>query len=403
NATTITLVGMAADINTYLDIASNVQYTAASNVSGNAAATITVTANDGNGSGDVNLGTVNVDVTAVNTTPTPGPVVDPEPVPTPEPTPDPTPSIGEIIEGAETDDRLDGGTNSDVLSGLGGDDILIGSGGNDVLNGGEGNDSAVFEGPASSYVVILDGTQITIQDSQEAGTGTDTLNSIETLIFAEDIASAPTEGQSLNLAQLTGVVEATADQLEALTVLYATFFDRAPDALGLFFWGAQLAAGLSITEVANGFVNSAEALETFGSSDAFGTVVRNAYSNLLDREADADGEAFWTELLENRDISVADFSVLFASGVSDDSASTDRQTMSDLTDIGIYFAAIQGISDIDHAEDALDQYDTGNRAASTIETKELIDQLVADVQQAPDDGLPLLQIVGVIDNPFIGI
>lgn len=70
NATTITLVGAAADINTYLDTASNIQYTAASNVSGTAAATITVTANDGAGSGDVNLGTVNVDVTAVNDNPT---------------------------------------------------------------------------------------------------------------------------------------------------------------------------------------------------------------------------------------------------------------------------------------------------------------------------------------------
>ncbi len=70
NATTITLVGAAADINTYLDTASNIQYTSASNVSGNAAATITVTANDGDGSGNVNLGTVNLNVTAVNDNPT---------------------------------------------------------------------------------------------------------------------------------------------------------------------------------------------------------------------------------------------------------------------------------------------------------------------------------------------
>ncbi len=70
NATTITLVGAPADISTYLDTASNIQYTPASNVSGNAAATITVTANDGDGSGNVALGTVNVNVTAVNDNPT---------------------------------------------------------------------------------------------------------------------------------------------------------------------------------------------------------------------------------------------------------------------------------------------------------------------------------------------
>ncbi|MBO6865027.1 MAG: DUF4347 domain-containing protein, partial [Alphaproteobacteria bacterium] len=58
NATTITLVGSPADINTYLDTVSNIRYTPASNVNGAAAATITVTANDGNGSGNVALGTV---------------------------------------------------------------------------------------------------------------------------------------------------------------------------------------------------------------------------------------------------------------------------------------------------------------------------------------------------------
>ncbi len=69
NSTTITLVGAPADINTYLDTASNIQYTGASNASGNDAATITVTGNDGDGSGDVALGTVNVDITGVNDDP----------------------------------------------------------------------------------------------------------------------------------------------------------------------------------------------------------------------------------------------------------------------------------------------------------------------------------------------
>ncbi|WP_262696463.1 beta strand repeat-containing protein [Kordiimonas aquimaris] len=70
NATTITLVGSPANINTYLDTASNIQYTGVSNVNGTAAATVTVTADDGNGSGDITLGTVNIDITAVNDAPT---------------------------------------------------------------------------------------------------------------------------------------------------------------------------------------------------------------------------------------------------------------------------------------------------------------------------------------------
>jgi hypothetical protein len=70
NASTITLIGAAADINTYLDTASNIQWTGASNDTGNDASTFTVTANDGDGSGDVALGTINADITAVNDDPT---------------------------------------------------------------------------------------------------------------------------------------------------------------------------------------------------------------------------------------------------------------------------------------------------------------------------------------------
>ncbi len=67
---TLVLTGTFANINTFLDTASNIQYTGASNANGDDAATFTVTANDGDGSGEVSLGTVNLDITAVNDAPT---------------------------------------------------------------------------------------------------------------------------------------------------------------------------------------------------------------------------------------------------------------------------------------------------------------------------------------------
>ncbi|TFH86517.1 DUF4347 domain-containing protein [Billgrantia azerbaijanica] len=70
NSTTITLAGTAADINTYLDTASNIQYTGASNASGDNQATLTITPNDGTEDGTA--ATVNIDITAVNDAPTAG-------------------------------------------------------------------------------------------------------------------------------------------------------------------------------------------------------------------------------------------------------------------------------------------------------------------------------------------
>jgi len=68
DATQITLVGLAADITTYLDTVTHIKYTGASNVSGNDAATITLSATDG-----LSLASdpvVNLNITAVNDIPT---------------------------------------------------------------------------------------------------------------------------------------------------------------------------------------------------------------------------------------------------------------------------------------------------------------------------------------------
>lgn len=68
--TVMTLAGGPADISTYLDTASNIQYTGASDVFGNNVATLSVVGNDGDGSGNVSFGTVNIDITSVNDAPT---------------------------------------------------------------------------------------------------------------------------------------------------------------------------------------------------------------------------------------------------------------------------------------------------------------------------------------------
>ncbi|MBS1186777.1 MAG: Hemolysin-type calcium-binding region, partial [Burkholderiaceae bacterium] len=64
---TLTLTGTAANIDTFLNTASNIKYTGATNVNGANAATLTLTANDGGG--DAALGAVAVDITAVNDAP----------------------------------------------------------------------------------------------------------------------------------------------------------------------------------------------------------------------------------------------------------------------------------------------------------------------------------------------
>jgi len=158
NSTTITLVGAPADINTYLDTASNIQYTGASNASGNDAATITVTGNDGDGSGDVALGTVNVDITAVNDAPVLNPAF--------------TPTLTAIDEDAGDDDG----------SGADGDDDATAN----ANNTGDTVASIVADGsitdvdgaaPESIAVTAVDNTNGSWQFSTDGGTNWTSINS----------------------------------------------------------------------------------------------------------------------------------------------------------------------------------------------------------------------------------
>jgi hypothetical protein len=68
DSTTITLAGLAGDINAYLNTASNIKYTGAGNVNGTAMAIITISATDGIAS-LASDPEVNIDITAVNDVP----------------------------------------------------------------------------------------------------------------------------------------------------------------------------------------------------------------------------------------------------------------------------------------------------------------------------------------------
>jgi filamentous hemagglutinin family protein len=67
---TITLTGTPANIDTYLNTASNLKYTSALNANGEDVTTLTLTVNDQDGSGNLAVGTVNIDITAQNDAPT---------------------------------------------------------------------------------------------------------------------------------------------------------------------------------------------------------------------------------------------------------------------------------------------------------------------------------------------
>ncbi len=95
-----------------------------------------------------------------------------------------------LIDGEEGNDTIYGSVGNDVifgdlgndrLDGHDGNDVLFGDGGDDIISGGEGQDVAVYYERFSSYVI--DRVAGTVASS--GADGVDTLDGIETLMFAD--------------------------------------------------------------------------------------------------------------------------------------------------------------------------------------------------------------------------
>ncbi len=86
--------------------------------------------------------------------------------------------------------------------------------------------------------------------------------------------------------------------------LYQSAFNRAPDIPGLSFWISVLDQGTSLETVATGFADSNEFRAIYGSATSNEEVVRRIYQNVLHREPDPAGFAFWTDAVNRGVVSM---------------------------------------------------------------------------------------------------
>ena len=298
---------------------------------------------------------------------------------------------GSDIENARSgagDDRLVGNGLDNVLQGGAGDDTLEGGAGGDVLQGGGGRDTAVFAGTMDGYSVAIGRDVVTVTDARGA---TDRLGGIEVLDFDGGIWFAP-DG-NLDLETLAGVTRLTGAELTTFVEMYIAYFNRAPDAPGLYYWGTRLADGMTLPEIAASFFDQDETRAAYPDADDAAALVDAAYANLLERAPDAEGRAYWIEQLELGNVERGGFMLDLISGTRGEGGSqADVRTVEDKADIGLYFAAVNGLSDLDDARAAMEAYDRDAPGASLADARALIDG-------AAGDGFTL-SLAGVVDDPF---
>ncbi|WP_313505672.1 Ig-like domain-containing protein [Stutzerimonas kunmingensis] len=193
-----------------------------------------------------------------------------------------------IVLGAD-DDVLHGGGGDDTVGSEGGNDLLYGDAGNDTLFGGAGadrlhggsdSDTARYEGSRDDYIVTQDHGVITVQSKADPS-DIDTLINIETLSFADGDEAV-----------------AYADQLVWIAGLYRQVLGRQADVDGIQYWAGQVEEGRDAGDVALCFLDSGEAGMVLSSGDASATLDA-LYQGLLGRAADAPGQAYWLDRLDD--------------------------------------------------------------------------------------------------------
>ncbi|WP_417660023.1 DUF4347 domain-containing protein [Pseudidiomarina sp.] len=193
-----------------------------------------------------------------------------------------------IVLGAD-DDVLHGGGGDDTVGSKGGNDRIYGEAGNDTLFGGAGADrlhgggdadTARFEGNRDDYIITQDYSVVTVQSKADPS-DVDTLINVETLVFADREQAV-----------------AYASELDWIAGLYRQVLGRQADLDGIQYWARQVDEGSDPGDVALRFLDSAEAGKALSSGDTSATL--NAlYEGLLGRAADVAGKAYWVDRLES--------------------------------------------------------------------------------------------------------
>ena len=93
-----------------------------------------------------------------------------------------------------------------------------------------------------------------------------------------------------------------------LIELYIATFGRAPEASGFTFWLNNLTSGtLTLQNIAKQFFDATETKLRYPESLSYGDFVDEVYNNVLNRDAEASGKAYWVDRLEKGTITKNDF------------------------------------------------------------------------------------------------
>ncbi|MFP7571087.1 DUF4214 domain-containing protein [Marivita sp. S2033] len=310
---------------------------------------------------------------------------------------------GPLVE--DDSETSDDSVTDGVLEGTSDADTLVATAGVEQINGLDGEDTAVFAGDQSNYVLRLSPDGVTVTDRSDGGLGTIGLDGVELIDFGTEIGAF--DGP-VDLQRFGGHTDLGEEAFENFIEMYIAYFNRAPDAVGLSFWGTAYANGTSLEEIAEQFALQDETAATYPDDTSNIKFTAQVYENVLGRSPDIEGLRFWTGALDSGEVTRGEFILQVLRGVDAEApegasqAFLDRQAADQLyleqkTDLGAFFAVHKGMSNVEDAAQVLALFDgSADSLATAVEAIETLHTAAMD----PVNGDFLMPLVGVLDDPF---
>jgi len=192
----------------------------------------------------------------------------------------------QVALGTTDSDHINGSIERDILGGGPGDDIFNPGPGGDLVVGGDGLDTVNIDGVVFFPEVLVNrsGDVIIVQDPSSDAVF-DTLVNVERISFFRGTVAFD-----------------TMDNAGQMYRLYQAAFARDPDKAGLGYWIREFDQGQKdLAGVAYDFLISEEFKATYGSSETVSdeAFLNLLYNNVLGRDADAAGKAYWMDRLSS--------------------------------------------------------------------------------------------------------
>jgi len=147
---------------------------------------------------------------------------------------------------------------------------------------------------------------------------------------------------------------ALATASEQVLELYTAMFNRAADIGGLNYWTSEMdSKGWSILDVASSFAEQSEYATAYPASSGNEFFITSIYQNLLGREPDTDGLAYWVGELDSGNIEAAHAVPAIIAGAKSNASAQgilDAQLVANKTEVSDYFANSLGLNDLAEAK-----------------------------------------------------